>query len=109
MKIEIYRRKNNHDAAAMLEGLTKTTKLVEVDQAEYDPAVPHNLEFEDRILGDRESILTNEHKVLGIIDMELFMASRMNNNYFREGDIVNTPFGLRIKTSFGFLPVKLKN
>ena len=63
----------------------------------------------DVIIYGEDDILSNRDKVLGIIDIELFMANHLNRNLFVEGDLVETPFGTFIKTSVGDIPAEIKN
>ena len=98
MEVKVYKRKAEHPADDLLAAIAKSTTLVKVDQADYCEALLFKLNFEDRIICGEEDILSNRDKVLGIIDIELFMANHLNRNLFVEGDLVEIPFGTFIKT-----------
>ena len=109
MEVKVYKRKTGHPVEDLLAAITKSTTLVKVDQADYCEALLFKLNFEDRIICGEEDILSNRDKVLGIIDIELFMTNHLNRNLFVEGDLVETPFGTFIKTPVGYIPAEIKN
>ena len=109
MEVKVYKRKAGHPADDLLAAIAKSTTLVKVDQADYCEALLFKLNFEDRIICGEEDILSNRDKVLGIIDIELFMANHLNRNLFVEGDLAEIPFGTFIKTSVGYIPAEIKN
>ena len=110
MEIKVFRRRHDHDAAALLESITKSTTLVRVDQADYTDAYDYSLPFEDRLLGNVEDMLAHADKLLGIVDMELFMLKPMTVHELHKGDIIELPtFGTFIKAGHGYTPAEIKN
>ena len=108
MKVELYNRKKDKPATELLEAVTPETTLVRVQASDYDEPYIKDLDFEDRILpGSADLILPNPDKLVGIIDLELFMASHMYQ-YFNEGDIVKFPGGTYIKTGKAYIPAEFK-
>ena len=106
MEVKIYKRKT--DCSQLLESLSKDTDLVKVQALDYDAEpIVRKLDFEDRILGDKESILSNTKKLLGIIDIELFMQNHMYN-IVNSGDIIEFSENRFIKTDQEYLPAEIK-
>lgn len=109
MEVNVYKRRTGHPVDDLLRGITKSTTLVRVDQEDYIGPLWFKLDFEDRIICGKDDIMSNRDKVLGIIDIELFMANHLDRDLFVEGDLVETPFGTFIKTPAGYIPAEIKN
>ena len=109
MKVITRKRKSDHDPKQLLESITEKTDLVRLEASDYDDE-PYStdLDFEDRIICGKETIMADTKKVLGIIDMELFMKYHMDDHFFEYGDLVEYEGKLYIKTPVGFVEAELK-
>jgi hypothetical protein len=108
MKVITRKRKSGHDPKQLLESITTETDLVRLEASDYDDELSTDLDFEDRIICGRETIMADTKKVLGIIDMELFMKYHMDDHFFEDGDLVKYEDKLYIKTPVGFVQAEIK-
>jgi hypothetical protein len=107
MKVKVYFKNKNSDVQKLVESLPAGAKSVKVKAAEYDATVTYDLDFEDRIICGADTILSDTQKLLGIIDMELFM---MPHHYIelKSGEIVEFDSHRFIKTPHEYLPVEIE-
>ena len=106
MEVKIFKRKTN--CSQLLAAITENTDLVKIQASDYDAEpIVKTLDFEDRILGNKDSILSDIKKVCGIVDLELFMKCHMYE-IVKAGDIVEFSDHKFIKSDVGYVPVEIK-
>jgi len=109
MIVKVYNRKADHDPTQLLESLTKETDLVRVQASDYHEPREEDLDFESRILCGAETIMSDIKKVLGIVDLEIFMKHHMYDHAFERGDLVEVDGKLFLKSEVGYIPAEIKN
>lgn len=108
MKVKVYNRKADHDPKQLLESLTKETDLVRVQASDYHEPREEDLDFESRILCGAETIMSDINKVLGIVDLEIFMKHHIYEKAFEKGDLVEVNDKLFLKSDVGYIPAEIK-
>lgn len=102
MEVKIYKRRT--DVTNHVDEAINSTGIVELDRSDYglEPIV-REVDFESRIIFGEEIIMADIQKVLGIIDLELWVHEHMD--LIVNGDLVEFNGDLYMKTPKQFVQI----
>ena len=106
MKVKVYKRKT--DCSQLLESVNRNTSLVRVNRSDYnDPYPEEDIDVASKIIFGAEDILADIHRVIGILDTELFLLHYYQ--YFTYGDLAEVDGKLYFYFPGGAVPAEIKD